>query len=391
VTTAPPPAQTQNALRPGFVELAYGEPDPRLLPVDAVHRAATAALEREGPGAIAYGEAEGPRTLRAALAQRITAQEGVPVEADDVVVTGGVSQALEQAVTVFAGPDDAVLVESPTYNLAVGILRDHAVEIIGLRHDGGGLDLADLEATLTRLRAGGRTPRLLYAVPTFHNPTGACLSPDRRAALVALARREDLLILEDDVYRELAYDGDAPPSLWSLDPEAPVLRLGTFSKSLTPGLRVGWVTGRDDLRRRFVGAGVIESGGCPTQFAACVAAALLENGDYEPHVAALRAAFTTRRDALAAALRDHLPAGCDFVVPAGGYFLWVRLPKGLTATALLPSAERRRVSYLPGARFSMSGEDGHIRLAFSLYDETALTEGARRLGAAVRDALGDIG
>jgi DNA-binding transcriptional MocR family regulator len=150
---------------------------------------------------------------------------------------------------------------------------------------------------------------------------------------------------------------------------------------------VGWVTGRDDLLRRFVGAGMIESGGCPSQFAATVAAALLEGGAYEAHIAALRAAYAARRDALAAALRTHLPADCDFVVPAGGYFLWVTLPAGLTATALLSHAERHGVSFIPGGRFSTEGEDDHVRLAFSLYDEAALAEGGRRLAAAIADRL----
>lgn len=378
---------TQNDLRPGFVELAFGEPDPALLPVEAVRRAAGAALDRGGPAAIAYGGAEGPPALRAALARRIAAHENAPLGADEIVVTGGNSQALDQALTVLTEPGDVVFVESPTYNLALVTMRDHPVEIVGLPHDAQGLDVETLAAAVTALRAAGRRPRLLYTVATFHNPTGVSLGGARRTALVALARREELLVVEDDVYRELAYDGAAPPSLWSLDREAPVLRLGTFSKSLTPGLRVGWVTGRPDLRERFAAAGAIESGGCPSQFAAALAGELLAAGEYDDHVARLRATYRARRDALAAALREHLPAGCDFVVPAGGYFIWLALPPGLTATALAEHADRHQVSFIPGHRFSTSGEDGHVRLAFSLYDEAALAEGARRLAAAIAGAL----
>jgi len=378
---------TQNDLRPGFVELAYGEPDPALLPVGAVRRAAAAALERCGAATIAYGGERGPHDLRATLARRITTHEGVPVSADEVIVTGGNSQAFDQALTVFCAPGDVVLVEEPTYNLAVATMRDHPVEVVGLPFDQDGLDVAALAATLARLRRAGRRAALLYAIPTFHNPTGACLGDERRTALVALARRDGLLIVEDDVYRELVYEGVAPPSLWSLDPAAPVLRLGTFSKSLAPGLRVGWTTGRADLLERFASAGMIESGGCPSQFAATVTAALLDDGDaYDRHVATLHGVYRARRDALVTALREHLPAGCDFVVPAGGYFVWLGLPPGLTAAVLAPFAELRRVSFIPGSRFSTTGEDTHVRLAFSLYDEPALVEGARRLAAAVADA-----
>ncbi len=379
-------AATQNELRPGFVELAYGEPDPRLLPVDAVWRAAARTLAEGGSAAIAYGSAQGPSILRGALAARMSAHEGVAVGADDVVVTGGNSQALDQALTVFAEPGDSVLVESPTYNLALLTIGDHPVEVAGLPHDEGGLDVEACAATVHALRAQGRRPCLLYTVPTYHNPTGVCLREDRRAALVALAAAEDLILVEDDVYRELAYDGEAPPALWSLDPDAPVLRLGTFSKSLAPGLRVGWLTGRADLRARFAAAGMIESGGCPSQFAATVAGELLASGEYDSHIATLRAAYRSRRDALVTALREHAPPGCDFVVPRGGYFIWLGLPARLTSRVLVTHADRRRVSFIPGGRFSTSGGDTHLRLAFSLYDEATLAEGARRLAAAIRDA-----
>jgi DNA-binding transcriptional MocR family regulator len=378
---------TQNALRPEFVELAFGEPDPRLLPVGAVRRAAAAALDRHGPAAIAYGSSQGPRELRAALAERIAAHEAVPLEADEIVVTGGNSQALDQVLTVFTAPGDVVLVEVPTYNLALLTMRDHPVDVVGVPHDADGLDVEALAATLDTLRAEGRRARLLYTIPTFHNPTGVCLSAARRVALAARARDEDLLLVEDDVYRELAYDGKAPPSLWGLGPDAPVLRLGTFSKSLTPGLRVGWVTGRADLRARFAAAGMVESGGCPSQFAAAVAGELLTSGEYDGHVASLRAAYRSRRDTLVAGLREHLPAGCGFTVPAGGFFIWAALPAGLTATALASHAERHGVSFIPGSSFATTGEDTHVRLAFSLYDEITLAEGARRLAAAVSDAL----
>jgi DNA-binding transcriptional MocR family regulator len=214
------------------------------------------------------------------------------------------------------------------------------------------------------------------------------LSAPRRARLLELARREELLIVEDDVYRELVFDGEAPPALRALDPAAPVIRLGSFSKSLAPGLRLGWIDAPAALRERLAAYGTLESGGCVSQFSAHVAEALLAAGAYGAHVAALRHAYASRRDALAAALRDHLPAGCAFTVPAGGYFLWVTLPPGLTASSLLPVAERHRVAFAPGRRFCVDGDDRSMRLAFSLYDEAALAEGARRLGAAVAEAAG---
>jgi len=382
-----PPAFTQNRLRRGVVEFAVGEPDPSLLPVALTRDAAAAVLGQDGPGALAYGSSAGPGPLRREIAARVAAREGRALAAGDVLVTGGNSQAIDLALTTLTSPGDTVLVESPTYDLAVGIMRDHPVRVVGIPIDDDGLDVEALLVALSRIESGGDSARLLYTVPTFHNPAGMCLSTARRTRLLRLARERDLVVLEDDVYRELVYDGEAPASLWALDPDAPVIRMGSFSKSLAPGLRVGWVNARHDLRERLAASGMLESGGCVSQFSAHVVAALLADGGYDAHVDDLRRTYGSRRDALTAALAEHLPAGCRFTLPAGGFFLWVTLPDGLSASALLPIAERHRVSFAPGARFCSDGDDGSLRLSFSLYDEATLTEGARRLGESVAAAL----
>ena len=383
-----PPVFTQNTLREGFVEFAFGEPDPALLPVGLVREAAARALGAEGAAALAYGSNAGPEALRSAIAERTAAREGLALTADDVLVSGGNSLALGQVMTMLTAPGDAVFVECPTYNLALGIIADHPVDVVGVPMDAEGLDVDALDEAVAAVRASGRRPRLLYTIPTYHNPAGVSLSAPRRLRLLELARREHLVLVEDDVYRELSFDGEAPPALRALDPAAPVVRLGSFSKSLAPGLRLGWIDAPADLRERLAADGVLESGGCVSQFSAHLAAALLAAGAYGAHVAMLRLAYASRRDALAAALREHLPAGCAFTVPAGGFFLWVTLPPGLTASALLPVAERHRVGFAPGRRFCADGDDRSLRLAFSLYDEASLAEGARRLGAAVAEAVG---
>ncbi len=380
------PQVTQNTLRAGVVELAFGEPDPALLPVGLIHDAAAEALGAGGQGALAYGSPAGPAQLRAAIARRATTHEGRVVVAEDILVTGGISQALDQVMTMLTEPGDVVFVECPTYNLALGIIADHAVTISGIALDDQGLDVEALEAAVLAVREAGRRPRLVYTIPTFHNPAGISLSVSRRERLLEIARRHDLVIVEDDAYRELVYAGAPPPALRTLDPGAPVVRLGSFSKSLAPGLRVGWADAPIALREHLAGAGVLESGGCVSQFPAHVVAAVLESGAYDAHVSALRRAYAARRDALAAALREHLPAGCGFTVPAGGFFLWVTLPPGLCASELLPVAERHDVAFAPGRRFCADGADQGLRLAFSLYDEASLVEGASRLGAAVAEA-----
>ncbi len=380
------PPDTQNTLREGIIEFAFGEPDPALLALELVRRAAAAVLDDAGPAALAYGSVEGPKTLREEIARRSAVREGRACTADDVLVSGGNSQALGQVLTVLTSPGDVVLVESPTYNLALGIIRDHPLEVEGVPLDDEGLRLDALQATLARLRAAGRRARLLYTIPTFHNPAGMCLSAQRRQDLLAIAAEYDLVIVEDDVYRELVYEGHAPPAVWALGGDAPLVRLGSFSKTLAPGLRVGWINASRDLLPRLAAEGVLESGGCVSQFGASVVGRLLASGGYDEHVAKLRRSYASRRDALAEALHEHLPAGCSFATPAGGFFIWLTLPDGLTASALLPVAEAQGVAFAPGARFCSDGDDRSLRLAFSLYDEATLREGARRLGAAVTSA-----
>ena len=351
-----------------------------------MRRAAVAVLDDDGPAALAYGSVEGPEALREEIARRSAAREGHACTAADVLISGGNSQALDQVLTVLTSPGDVVLVESPTYNLALGIMRDHPLEVAGVPLDHEGLRLDALRATLAELRAAGKRARLLYTIPTFHNPAGICLSAQRRQDLLAIAAEHDLVIVEDDVYRELVYEGHAPPALWTLGGDAPVVRLGSFSKTLAPGLRVGWINATGGLLARLAAAGVLESGGCVSQFGASVVGRLLASGGYDEHVAKLRRSYASRRDALAEALHEHLPAGCSFATPAGGFFIWLTLPDGLTASALLPVAEARGVAFAPGARFCIDADDRSLRLAFSLYDEATLREGARRLGAAVTSA-----
>jgi 2-aminoadipate transaminase len=376
----------QITYREGIIDLGWGHPDPSLLPVAAMRRAAADALERHGPDALAYGFEHGPGPLRAWLDERIARLEGRAPEPDALMITGGVSHALDQVCTLLTRPGDVALVESPTYHLAVRVLRDHPLELAAVPRDAGGLRLDALAETIGSLRAAGKAPRLLYTVPTFHNPTGGSLAPERRRALVELAEAEGFVIVEDDVYRELAYDAPAPQSLWSLAPPGRVIRLGSFAKSLAPGLRLGWLTADSETVTRITGGGLLDSGGGINHFTAMTVAALCESGGFDAQVERLRAAYRERRDALVAGLREHLPPGCSLEAPGGGFFAWVRLPEGLDAAAALARAEAAGVAYIPGSRFHLDGGGAHaLRLAFSLYPPAELREAARRLGEALAE------
>lgn len=265
----------QLSLRPGIVEFGWGHPDAALLPTADLARAATYALETAGAEALAYGAEQGPGRLIEAIRQRLAQTEGdVPPE-DHFLISGGISQALEMLCVQLTRPGDVVLVGEPSYHLAQKIFRDHGLQLVGVPSDAQGLHVEAIDALLTMLRRRGERVALVYHVPTFNNPSGATLTPDRRYALAALARREGLLMIEDDAYAELWYDAPPPPPVYNFAPGGPIIRLGSFAKSLAPGLRLGWVQADPQIVQRCVAGGLLDSGGGVNHFTAHVAAAFL--------------------------------------------------------------------------------------------------------------------
>ena len=378
---------SQGRVRDDVIDLGLGHPDPDLLPVEGLQRAAKAAFERYGTDVLSYGAAAGPPPTIAFICRRLALVDGRAPTASEVVVTAGNSHGLEQVLTMTTKPGDVVLVESPTYHLALRILADHPVDVVPVPSDAGGLAIPEVEGAVVRLRRQGTRPRLLYTVPTFNNPTGVSLDADRRRALVDLAADEDLTIVEDDVYRELAYAGAAPPSLWSIAQPGTVIRLGSFSKSLSPGLRVGYMTADETLANSSIEGGLLESGGGISHFASLVVSEFARTGEYDANVTKLREVYAARRDALTRALVAELGDLADWVSPDGGYFVWVTLRRPTDLAALHAAAERHGTSFVPGTVFFADGVGGQasLRLAFSRYPPEKLAEGVRRLAAAIRD------
>lgn len=378
----------QLRLRPGIIELGWGHLDPALLPVEQVAAASSSALVAHGRQALAYGAEQGPGRLIEQVRARLERLEGFAPPAEQIMITGGVSQALTMLCTLLSRPGDVALVEAPTYHLALRIFHDHGLRLVAVPGDVRGIHVDAAAALLQMLRSHNERVAFLYLVPTFSNPTASTLAPERRQALVNMAVREGLTVIEDDAYSELWYDGSPPPSLYHLAPGGPIIRLGTFSKILAPGLRLGWMLASSEVVQRCCRSGMLHSGGGVNHFTATILATLLEQGSLDDHVAQLRATLRARRNALLAALALHLPTGCTWNPVLGGYFVWVRLPSNLDSTALLPHAETAGVAYLPGKPFFADGSGQHyLRLAFSLLAPADLEEGARRLGAVLQRAL----
>jgi 2-aminoadipate transaminase len=384
--------EPQAIMRPGIIELRWGDPDPALIPTAAIRNAADWVMDTVGAASLNYGLNEGPMALRQALAERLATLEGCDVDVPQVAVTNGVSPSIQLLFSQLVHPGDVVFMEDPGFSLGIRMARDLSLDLVGVPLDEDGLDVDALAEAVKQARAGGRRPRLVYTVATFHNPTGACMSLERRRRLVELAVEEDLIVVEDDAYRELSYDGPPPPSLWRLAADVDgaaehVIRLGSFSKTLSPGLRCGWLTSAPGRVLEFTERGVLDSAGCMSQFGACVCARLVLDGVYHANVEHLRAHYALRRDALVSGLRESLPEGCGVWRPGGGLFLLLTLPDGLTAGALVAAGEANGVGFMEGTRFSLAGVDRGIRLGFSMYNPDELREGARRLARTVRDAL----
>jgi 2-aminoadipate transaminase len=356
-----------------LLDLGWGHPRADLLPGDGWARASGRALRAYGWQALTYGHAAGPAPLIEWLCER--SGDTVP---EQVFVTAGASHGLALAAEVLTRPGDVVLVDSPTYHLAFPILADRGVTLVRAPADEHGVLPLELPAL-------GLTSPLLYLVPTFANPTGRSLPAERRRQLADLARHGRVTVIEDDTYRDLAYGSPAPPSLWSLAGGQGVVRLGSFAKTVAPGLRLGWITGSPDLVDRLSRLGYVHSGGGVNHTTAMTMAVFCADGFYDRHVARLRSAYATQRDALVEALEEH---GLPVESPGGGWFVWLPLPGPLPAERLLPVAERHGVSFVPGPRFwadaaDGSGGDDRARLSFSRLPAPDLAEAARRLATAV--------
>lgn len=384
---------TQFRAVPGLIDLAWGHPDPALLPMKELRTAAERAMDRYGPDLLAYGNASGPPPLVDFICHRLRQTDARAPTSQEVVITSGASQGLDLLATLLLAPGDTVLVDLPTYHLAVRILRDHPVQLVGVSSDAGGIVLDDLIRVVARLRRRRQRPRFLYTIPTFHNPTGRSLAAERRAELVAFAAREEVLIVEDDTYRELSYDGPAPASLWALDQAECVIRLGSFAKSVAPGLRVGYVTAGTGIVARMVTGGLLDSGGGISHFAATVLAEYAAAGDYERQVDRLRAAYHERRDRLLQSLADHMPEGVSWSRPAGGYFVWLLLAEGVSAEKLLPIARGGGIGFVPAHAFFLDrrGSPEALRLAFSMYPPAMLDEAGVRLASSIASQIPESG
>ncbi|MFF1479306.1 PLP-dependent aminotransferase family protein [Streptomyces sp. NPDC058301] len=365
--------------RPEVISFAGGLPAPELFDVAGLREAFDAVLADRGRTALQYSTTEGDPGLRAATAARLAAR-GLPTEAGQLLITTGSQQGLTLLAAALVEPGDTVLVEDPCYLAALQAFGFAGARIVAVPSDADGPDPVALDELVARER-----PKLFYSVPTFQNPTGRTMTAERRRAVAEVAARRGLWVVEDDPYGELRYEGESVPWISAYEDAADrTVLLGSYSKIMAPGLRLGWLRAPEALLRACAVAKQAADLHTPTvnQLAA---ARYLADRDLDAHVATVRAAYGERRDAMLASLADALPEGSSWNRPEGGMFLWATLPQGSDATASLKEAVAHDVAYVPGAPFFAGTPDpAALRLCFVTSSPEEIAEGLRRLGRALR-------
>ena len=363
-----------------MIDFGAGQPSPALLPLALLRKAAANRLDGNDAPFLAYGTNQGDGYFRAALADFLSEHYHAAVDVGQLFVTAGASMGLDLLCTLFAQPGDTIFVEEPSYFLALRIFADHHLKIISLPMDAGGLIVEALEEKLTRHR-----PAFLYTIPTFHNPSSVTLGTDQRKHLVELSRKYKFLIIADEVYHLLNYASEIPPPMASFIDSDTVLSLGSFSKILAPGLRLGWIQTGPQLLKHIVGCGLLDSGGGLNPFTSALVRSAIELGLQQTQLTTLKTTYTERKVALSNALKEYLPDTVRFIEPDGGFFIWLVFPEGVDTEQMRVEARRENVGYLPGMKFSSrNGLKNCARLSFSYFDVPELKEGARRLALVIK-------
>ena len=369
----------------GTIDFSVGQPSADLLPLQLLEAGCERFFTGAVPFELNYGERQGDARFRAALAHFLKGALGFEATPESLMLTGGISQALDFACSRLTRPGDIVFVEEPTYLYALPIFRDHGLKIVSVPLDERGMDVDALERVLERHR-----PRLVYTIPSFHNPTGRTLDAARRKRLLALSHRYRFTIVADEVYHLLHHDIPPPASFGTMIEEGGVIALGTFSKILAPGIRLGWIQASPEPLKELLASGAMVSGGNFNHFGSHIVRQLMENGGLAAFLAQLRKSYAARAEAMDAALRTHLGTRLLWQKPDGGYFFWLELPQNRDAGAFTAAARAAGTAFLPGAACSADGGLKHcLRLSFSHYSVADIQEGIARLAHALATEQGD--
>jgi 2-aminoadipate transaminase len=367
--------------RPEIVSLAGGSPYVSALPLDAVGEMVGRLVTDHGATALQYCTAQGDAGLRERICE-VMSLEGIRAHPDDVVVTVGSQQALDLITRIFVDPGDVILAEAPSYVGALGSFAAYQADVVHVAMDDDGLIPEALEQAIARLTAAGRRIKFLYTVPNHHNPAGVTLAAERRPRIMQICQSAGLLIIEDNPYGLLGFDGEPLRALRADDAEG-VVYLGTFSKTFASGVRVGWAAAPPAIRDKLVLAA--ESAVlCHPSFSQLAVREYFDTQPWQEQIKDFRELYRQRRDAMLESLAAQMPESCHWTIPAGGFYVWLQLPDGINSKAMLPRAVSSRVAFVPGTGFYADGGGAdHLRLSYCFPEPDRIREGVRRLASVI--------
>jgi 2-aminoadipate transaminase len=374
---------------PNTISLLFGHPDPTTLLtpelLDAMQRIISSPQAYIG---LQYGPEQGTQSLINFLVEKIHREQDLSIQPGNLMVVAGSTHAVDMLTRLYAKPGGVMLIEAPTYADAIHIFRDHQVELCSIPMDGDGLITSELEKQLAELKSSGKFPSILYTVPNFHNPTGSTLSEARRNEIIRLARQYDFMIVEDDVYRDLSFEGAVPASFYALANGQQVFSIGSFSKTLAPGLRLGWLVGSEEAIQYCLNCGTMQMGGGANPFVAHMVAEYCQSGSLEQHILHLQSLYKKRRDVALAALERDMPSDVEWTHPAGGFFIWLSLPENVFAQDVKRLALQEGVLVSAGEGFFVNPADGEhkLRLTYSCAAPEDIEAGIRILAQVVERA-----
>jgi len=372
---------------PGFISLAGGLPNPQAFPVDIIHECIEKVFKTNIHNALQYGTTEGLPLLRNVLAQRMRDKKGIDCELHDILITSGAQQALSFVAFNLLDPGDTYITSAPTYLGALQAFHAYQGNCECIPMNDEGIDIESLRRNLKRLHRTGITPKFLYAVATFQNPSGESISLEHRKELIEIASEYDFLIIEDDPYSELVFEGEPIPSIKSLDTKGRVIYIGTFSKVLAPGFRLAWVIASEEIINKFA-LTKQSSDLCSNMFIQYVAYEYIKGGYLDTQIQHIKQLYKHKRDVMIKALEEYFPEGAKWTVPGGGMFLWVTLPKNVNTRLMFKRAVAKRVAYVVGdAFYPDSSNYNSMRLNFSYADDDVMREGIKRLAEVIKEEM----
>jgi len=369
-----------------IISFAGGLPSPDSFPIEQLKEISCEVLEKEGAQALQYGSTEGDNKLREILVNRYR-KDGVDITTNNLVITTASQQALDLIPKIFANPGDKVICGLPSYLGALSAFSTYGAQMIGIRLDDKGMRADLLEKELEQMKAKGEKPKFIYIIPDFQNPAGITMPESRRLEIIAIARKYDVLIVEDSPYRELRFEGEPQRTMLQLDGTGHVILLGTMSKIFVPGFRMGWVVAHEDVIDKIVMAKQATAL-CTSAYLQKIAARYFEKGYFDQNLKKIIDSYRIKRDAMLAAFRKYMPQGVKWTEPEGGLFLFLTLPEHMNAEELFKIAIDQKVAFVLGSVFHCDGS-GHntMRLNFSFMSKEQNEEGVKRLAAAIKQQM----